>query len=92
MEQIQFISVTPEQLQNAILTGVKVQIEQLKKEYQPKEPTEFLTRNDVKELLDVDLSTVHNWTKKGKIRAYGISGRVYYKRAEVEQAIKPLNF
>lgn len=92
IETIQFISVTPEQLQNAIITGVKNQLEQLKKEFQPKEPTEYLTRHEVKELLNVDLSTVHNWTKRGKLRAYGIGNRVYYKRHEVEQSIKPLNF
>lgn len=92
MQQISVISVTPEQLQNAILEGVKVQIEQLKKEYQPKESTQYLTRNEVKELLNVDLSTIHNWVKRGKLRAYGIGSRVYFKRHEVEQSIKPLNF
>ena len=92
IESVQFISVTPEQLQGAIITGVKVQIDKLKKEFQPKIPTEYLTRNEVKELLSVDLSTIHNWQKKGKLRAYGIGARVYYKRHEVEQAIKPINF
>ena len=91
LEQVQFISVTPEQLQHAIITGVKVQIDKLRAEFQPKEPTEYLTRNEVKRLLSVDLSTVHNYTKKGKLKAYGIGHRVYYKRHEVEQSIKPLN-
>jgi excisionase family DNA binding protein len=92
MEQVQFISVTPEQLQNAIITGVKIQLDELKKQFQPKEPTQYLTRNQVKELLNVDLSTVHNWTKKGKLKAYGIGSRVYYRRDQVESAMKPLNF
>ena len=90
MKQVQFISVTPEQIQESILNGVKVQIEQLKKDFQPKEPTGYLTRNEVKELLKIDLSTVHNWTKKGKLKAYGLGNRVYYKRSEVEAAIQPL--
>jgi len=38
------------------------------------------------------LSTIWNWQKKGKLKAYGIGHRVYYKRHEVEQSIKPLNF
>ena len=91
MSTIQFIQVTPEQLENAILTGVKEQLNELKKEFQPKEPTIFLTRNEVKKLLKVDLSTVHNWTKKGKLKSYGIGHRVYYKRKEVEQVLIPLN-
>ncbi len=90
-EQVQFISVTPEQLQNAIITGVKIQLEKLKKDFQPKEPAEFMTRNEVRDLLQCNLSTVHNLTKRGKLKAYGIGARVYYKRLEVEQAIKPLN-
>ena len=89
---IQFIQITPEQFHETIISGVKSELEKLKTEFQPKQPTEFLTRNQVKELLDVDLSTVHNWTKKGKLQAYGIAGRVYYKRSEVEQALKPINF
>jgi len=87
-----FTGITPEEQENRILARIKSEFENLKKEFQPKQPTEFLTRNQVKELLDVDLSTVHNWTKRGKLQAYGIAGRVYYKRSEVEQSIKPLNF
>ena len=51
----------------------------------------LLSRNEVAKLLKIDLSTVHNWTKKGKLLAHGLGNRVYYKRSEVEAAIKPLN-
>ncbi len=88
---VQFIQITPEQLQDAILSGVKAEIKQLKQEFQPKEPETFMTRNEVKNLLNVDLSTVHNWTKRGKLKAYGLGNRVYYKRSEVEAAIQPLS-
>ena len=80
-------NVTPEQLQNEISKGVKNELEQLKKDFQPKQPSEYLTRNEVAEMLKIDLSSVHNWTKKGKLKAYGIGGRVYYKRDEVENSI-----
>ncbi len=91
MEQIQFIQVTPEQLQAAIIEGVNTQLKELKEHFQPKEPTEYLTRTEVSKLLRVDLSTVHNYTKRGTLQAYGIGGRVYYKRREVEEAIVKLN-
>jgi len=81
----------PEMLQNAILQGIRQELEQLKTEFQPKQPTELLTRNEVRELLKVDLSTVHNWTKKGKLKAYGIGNRVYYKRNEIDDVLTPLN-
>ncbi len=88
--QVQFISVTPEQLKNAIIEGVKVQLEDLKKHLQPKEPTKYLTRNDVAEMLSVDLSTVHNYTKRKILQSYQIGSRVYYKRDEVENGIVKL--
>jgi hypothetical protein len=91
MQQIQFVQVTPEQLKDAIIEGVKLQLNDLKKSFQPKEPTEYLTRNDVAEMLKIDLSSVHNWTVKGILTAYQIGGRVYYKRVEVETAIVKLN-
>jgi hypothetical protein len=87
METIQFIQTSPEQVTEVILQGVRNEIEKLKKDFQPKEPTEYLTRHEVKDLLKCDLSTVHNWTVKGKLKPYGIGNRVYYKRSEVEAAI-----
>ena len=81
---------SPEELTEKILKGIDERFNQLKNQFQPKEPTEYLTRNEVKDLLKVDLSTIHNWTKKGKLKSYGIGNRVYYKRDEVEKAIIPL--
>lgn len=80
-------NVNPDQLTKIVLDGVKKQLDELKKTFQPKEPTEYMTRNEVKELLHVDISTIHNWTKQGKLKSYGIGNRIYYKRHQVEQAI-----
>lgn len=91
MKQIQFIQITPQQLQDAIIEGVKTQLDNLKKDFQPKEPTEYLTRQDVSELLKIDLGTVHNWSKNGKLNPYGIGNRIYFKRKEVEKAIIQIN-
>ena len=90
MKTVQFIQVTPQQLQDAIIEGVNFKLEDLKKNFQPKEPNEYLSRNDVAEMLKIDLSTVHNWTKKGILQSYQIGGRVYYKRKEVDNAIVKL--
>ncbi len=90
MEVLQIIQKTPDELEERIYNRFKKDFENLKNHYQPKEPVEFLTRNEVRDLLKVDLSTVWGWTKKGKLKSYGIAGRVYYKRSEVEAAIQPL--
>jgi hypothetical protein len=91
MSQIQFFQISPEQLQNQIIEGVKLQLEDLKKHFTPKEPNRYLSRQDVAEMLQIDLSSVHNWTKKGTLTSYQISGRVYYRLDEVENALVKLN-
>lgn len=90
MSVIQFIQTSPEQLQAAIIEGVRKELEELKKDFQPKEPTAYLSRREVKQLLGITLNTLNNWTKKGILTAYGIGGRVYYKRHEVENAVQPI--
>ena len=67
------------------------QIADIKQNFQPKVPTEYISRSLVAKMLDCDLSTVHNWTKKGHLQAYGIGGRVYYKKNEIEAKMIPLN-
>ncbi len=66
---------------------IRNQLEELKNSFEPKTPDEYLTRKEVAEMLKCDLSTVHNWTVKGKLKKYCIGNRAYYKRTEVESAI-----
>ncbi|MFK8301525.1 helix-turn-helix domain-containing protein [Capnocytophaga stomatis] len=87
MEAVQFIQITPEQLKEQFSEVVQSQINELKKHFQPKAPTEYLTRREVANLLGVNLTTLNNWTRKGILKSYGIGGRVYYKRNEVESAV-----
>ncbi|MFD2834183.1 helix-turn-helix domain-containing protein [Gramella sp. AN32] len=84
---IQLHQTTPEQLVQDILLGVKGEIESLKKDFRPQEPEEYLTRSEVSKMLKVDLSTVHHWTKSGRLRRYGLGRRVYYKRSDIEQSL-----
>lgn len=52
--------------------------------------TKYLTRQDVADMLKIDLSSVHNWTNKSILKAYQLGGRVYYKLHEIEAAIVEL--
>jgi alkyl sulfatase BDS1-like metallo-beta-lactamase superfamily hydrolase len=90
VKSIQLIQLSAEEFQGAIIDGVKLQLQDLKKHFQPKEPNTYLTRQDVAKMLKIDLSSVHNWTKRGILKSYQISGRVYYKLAEVESSIVEL--
>jgi len=91
MNNIEIIQVDSQAFKQELFNGVKELINNLKANFQPKEPTEYLTRKEVAELLKCDISTVHNLTKREVLVKHGIGGRVYYKRKEVEQAIIKLN-
>lgn len=47
------------------------------------EPDKLLTREETCELLKIDLSTLWNWTKSGKVTCYAIAGRRYFKKNEL---------
>ena len=91
MSTIQFIQTTPQELQNQINEGVKSQLQDFLKHFQPKQPNEYLTRSDVAKMFNVDLSTVHNWGKSGKLKPLGLGARVYFLRSDIEQSLQPLN-
>lgn len=91
MEGIQFINTTPDELISKIDARWEKKLEQLKKEFQPKQPTEYVTRDYIaNEMLHCNVSTVHNLTVRGILKKYGCGGRVLYRRDEVEAAIVEL--
>ncbi|WP_314242691.1 helix-turn-helix domain-containing protein [Empedobacter tilapiae] len=89
MKSLQFIGLEPktfiEDLKSALIPELQ---KRLSKEFQPKQPTEYLTRSEVCQLLKIDLSTLHNWRNRGILEAYGIGNRVYFKRSEIENYIE----
>lgn len=91
MQTIQFIQTTPEQLQLQISAGVKSQLEDFLKHFTPKQPNEYLTRQEVAQMFNVDLSTIHNWCKSKKLKPLGLGSRVYFLRSDIEESLKPLN-
>ncbi len=91
MEAIQFVGTSPQDLKNEITADVKVVLNDFLKHYKPIRPAEYLTRQQVAKMFDVDLSTVHNWCKSGKLKPLGIGSRVYFLRTEIEASLIPLN-
>lgn len=87
----QLHNLSPEQLGNLFDEVITSKFDDLKKHFEPKTPTEFLSRQEVAKMLKINLSTVHNWTKNGTLQAFQIGGRVFYKRELVENAIVKLN-
>ena len=79
--------VTPQQLTETILKGVKTQLDELKKSYSPKEPDDFLTRMEVAKLLKISLTTVHEYSNTGILKKYKVGNRTYFSRKEIENTL-----
>lgn len=91
MSAIQFVATSPQDLKNEITADVKVILDDFLKHFKPVQPAEYLTRQQVAQMFDVDLSTVHNWCKSGKLKPLGIGSRVYFLRTDIEACLIPLN-
>lgn len=76
---------------NDLLERFEQIIDQKIRDFQPTqnkaEQTEFITRQEVAELLKITLPTLHEWTKLGWLQSYKLGNRVLYKKQEVEQAL-----
>ncbi len=81
-------TLTIEQLQQLIGTSVRNGIQELQKELQSKDNSEeLLTREETCQFLKIDSSTLWAWTNNGKVKAYGIGARRYYKRSELMECL-----
>lgn len=81
-------SLTVEQLQQLIGTSVKNGIIELQKELQTKDNSEeLMTREETCQFLKIDSSTLWAWTNNGKVKAYGIGARRYYKKSEIMECL-----
>jgi hypothetical protein len=83
-------NVSPERLTELIKDGVKSQLNDFKESFNTHNPDELLTRTETCKFLQIDSSTLWAWTNKGKVLAYGIGNRRYYKKAELLESLKPL--
>jgi excisionase family DNA binding protein len=79
--------ITPQQLKELILLGVKTELSLITQNFQPKKQPEYLTRKEVAEILKVSLVTLSDWNKKGVLKPYRLGNLIRYKREELDQAL-----
>ena len=91
MQSIQFVATTPQELQKEISQSVKAHLDDFLQHFKPKQPNEYLTRSEVATMFNVDISTIANWQKNGKLKPLGIGGRIYFLRSDIEASLTPLN-
>lgn len=63
----------------------------LKEEEKEKNKQVLLTRKEAANLLHINLSTLHNYCKQGKIHPLGLGKRVYFKKEELLNSLIYIN-
>lgn len=88
---MQLIQITPDELEKKIIEGVKLHLDEFLNHYKPIQPAQYLTRKKVAEMFDVDISTVANWCKNGKLRPLALGSRIYFLRSDIDACLIPLS-
>jgi len=86
MNQILLNGITIEQLAEALIPLLNSPSQQ-----EESSQNELITREETCKILSINKTSLWKHTKSGKLKSYGIGNRVYYKRNEVLEAVKPLN-
>lgn len=79
----------PQELEEIITQIIRSELEEFRKDISIH--NELLTRREACSLLKINMTTLWNWSRKGKIISYGIGNRVYYKKSELLESLVKLN-
>lgn len=82
---------TSEQLTQIIFKGIDERIEDLKRNFTPKEPDEYLTTKELEKELKISSVTRWEWGKKNILNPRKIGNRVYYLRSEIKELLSNSN-
>ncbi len=83
----QLYNVDPVSYKQEIINELrKVLLEELKN-IQPQPEKEYLSRDEVCEMLKVSKPTLHNWAKEGVLIPFKIGNRVLYLKSEIEDSL-----
>ena len=87
----QVFGVTPEELKESILIDVRAEFKSLAQNFQPINPPEYLTRQEVADILKVSLVTINEWGKKKILNPYRCGNLIRFKLVEIDQALIRIN-
>ena len=91
MQHIAITQLSPEDLKTLFKELLEREISPLKEKSIKKLVDPIYSREEASERLKIDLSTLHRWTKQGKISAHAIGSRVYYKESSIQNALIEIN-
>lgn len=67
---------------------IRIELQIFGKSFLKNSDCDFLTRKQTAILLQIDLSTLYDWTKAEKLKSKKVGRRVYYLRADIENLLK----
>ena len=85
MEAIQFINLSPEELENRISEKVRAIV--LEATQAKEDPEVFLTSEKACEFFEVSLPTLSKWAKQKNIPQYCLGRLIRYKKSELIAAL-----
>ena len=88
MQQIAITQLTPQDLKQLIKEAIQQERASYEESLSNTEVDRLNSREKTaKDILDVDLSTLHRWTQQGRIKAHAIGNRIYYKESSIQEAL-----
>tara|TARA_B110000503_G_scaffold9847_2_gene13291 strand:+ start:1262 stop:1546 length:285 start_codon:yes stop_codon:yes gene_type:complete len=87
MQQLQITQLSTEDLKELLLST----LDTFKKQNEKSNAEVFYTREETADRFKINLSTLHRWTKSGKIIPHAIGARIYYKESSIQQALIKLD-
>lgn len=86
MQNLVLSPVAVPELVNLIATEIETRMLNREKPHKKNEPR-YLSRKETAELLRITLPTLNEQTKRGKLAAYRIGGRVLYREDEIQNCL-----
>lgn len=87
----QLHNITPEEFKEAIIADFKTELQLFSKNFKPVEQQKYLTRDEVAEILQISISTISYWNRKGILNPYRLGNKIRYKSSEIDEALIKIN-
>ena len=93
MQNVIFSQIPIEELTNLISNTIRQELKLIIPESKTTEPEpDFITRQETAKILGISLPTLNNWSKRSIILSYRIGTRIRYKKSEVLNSVKNVNY
>ena len=76
-----------QQFSGAIFVGVNCKVNPSAFDLQPHQPTQYLTQTQVAHIFNVDIKSIRNWQRKGKLKFYKYGSRIFFKLTDLIKVI-----